>query len=171
MIAAAQGHKPHKDMTMSPIFPSQTALQAEAESVIFPKFDAQSAIDLGSRITQIALTEGLGLIVNIRTENRTLYHAATPGAEAVNDRWARRKSNTALMFGKSSLAMGVANRESGTDLTRHGLNLADYADAGGAVPVIVAGVGMVAVVTVSGLPQLDDHALVIRAMRAQLARA
>ncbi|MDZ7904976.1 MAG: heme-binding protein [Cypionkella sp.] len=54
-------------------------------------------------------------------------------------------------------------------LARHGLIEADYADAGGAVPVQVAGVGVVAVVTVSGLPQLDDHALVISAMRDYLA--
>ncbi len=155
---------------MSPVFPTLAALRSEADSIIFPKFDLQSAIDLGSHLTQIALTEGLGLIVNIRTESRTLYHAATPGSEAANDLWARRKSNTVFMFGKSSLAMGVANREAGTDLTRHGISLADYADAGGAVPVVVAGVGMVAVVTVSGLPQLDDHALVIRGMRAMLAR-
>lgn len=156
---------------MSPIFPTLAALKTEAESVVFPRFDPQAAIDLGSRITQISLTEGLALVVNIRTAHRTLYHAATPGSEALNDLWARRKSNTALMFGISSLAVGISNRERGEVLAGNGLAQADYADAGGAVPVMVAGVGMVAVATVSGLPQLDDHALVIRAMRAMLARA
>jgi uncharacterized protein (UPF0303 family) len=34
---------------------------------------------------------------------------------------------------------------------------------------MVAGAGVVAVVTVSGLPQLEDHAMVVAAMRAHLS--
>ena len=87
----------------------------------------------------------------------------------MNDNWARRKSNTALLTGKASLLIGVENRAKGRDLVQIGLTLTDYADHGGAVPVVVAGTGMVAVATVSGLPELDDHALVIRAMRDYLS--
>ena len=43
---------------------------------------------------------------------------------------------------------------------------ASYAVAGGAVPVRVRGVGVVAVATVSGLPSAEDHALVADALRA-----
>ena len=45
-----------------------------------------------------------------------------------------------------------------------------HADAGGAVPLRVAGVGVVAVVTVSGLTQAEDHAMVCRALAEFLAR-
>jgi uncharacterized protein (UPF0303 family) len=37
----------------------------------------------------------------------------------------------------------------------------DYAVAGGAFPLFVEGVGCIGTVAVSGLPQRDDHALVV----------
>jgi uncharacterized protein (UPF0303 family) len=40
-----------------------------------------------------------------------------------------------------------------------------YAPHGGSFPVYVAGVGAVATVTVSGLPQQQDHNLVVEALR------
>jgi uncharacterized protein (UPF0303 family) len=39
----------------------------------------------------------------------------------------------------------------------------------GAFPVLVRGVGMLGTVTVSGLPQADDHRLVVDVLRAFLA--
>jgi len=36
------------------------------------------------------------------------------------------------------------------------------------VPIRVAGVGVVAVATISGLPDVADHALVLRGLRALL---
>lgn len=154
---------------MSDKFPSLADLLADAKSVIYPRFDEKLALDLGHRLTQIALAEGLGVVINIRTSNRTLFHAATPNSAALNDLWARRKSNTALITGKASLMVGVENRAKGRSLLDDGLNLAEYAENGGAVPVVVTAAGVVAVVTVSGLPQVEDHALVIRAMRAQVS--
>ena len=64
----------------------------------------------------------------------------------------------------SSFLIGQRNAAKGETLARHGLDLADYADHGGAVPIRVKGVGVVAVATVSGLPQAEDHALVLEAL-------
>jgi uncharacterized protein (UPF0303 family) len=45
-----------------------------------------------------------------------------------------------------------------------GLPLRDYADHGGSFPISVKGVGCVGAVTVSGLPQREDHALVVQVL-------
>ncbi len=143
-------------------------LAAEAEALILPRFDETTALQLGAILLDLA--QGLPVVINIRNAHRTFFHAALPGAQANNDNWARRKSNTVLMMGRASMAVGLKNAERKQTLSRDGLSEADYADHGGAVPIRVAGVGMVAVCTVSGLPQEDDHRLVIRGIRALLAQ-
>ena len=138
-------------------------LQAQATDLVLPTFDEGIAWQLGMALVALAQAGHLPIVINIRTANRTLFHAALPGSAALNDAWARRKSNTALMFGEASFLVGTRNREKGETLARHGLDPADYADNGGAVPIVTAG-GVVAVCTVSGLPQAEDHALVVRAI-------
>ena len=140
---------------------------AEAARLILPRFNEDAALRLGQIL--IDLAKGLPVVINIRNAQRTFFHAALPGAQANNDNWARRKSNTALMMGRASMAVGLKNAARATTLARDGLAEADYADHGGAVPILVAGVGMVAVATVSGLPQEDDHRLVIKGIEALLA--
>lgn len=143
-------------------------LTAEEARLILPRFDEGTALTLGAILLDLARAENLPVVINIRTADRTLFHAALPGAAPLNDAWARRKSNVALMFQKSSLLVGTMLRERGSSLADNGLPDADYADHGGAVPIYVRGVGMVAVATVSGLPQRDDHALVVRGIEALL---
>jgi len=46
-----------------------------------------------------------------------------------------------------------------------------FAAAGGCFPVIVEGIGIVGTVTVSGLPQVEDHRLVVTTIRQFLATA
>ncbi len=144
-------------------------LDAEAAQLVLPRFDEETAFALGNILVSMAQTENLPVVINIRTSDRTLFHAALPGSAPLNDNWARRKSNVALMFQKSSLQVGAMLREKGSSLANDALPAADYADHGGAVPICVSGVGMVAVATVSGLPQRDDHALVVRGIKALLA--
>jgi uncharacterized protein (UPF0303 family) len=141
-------------------------LIAEAAKLILTRFDDNLAFTLGTILVSFAQAESLPVVINIRTADRTLFHAALPGSAPLNDIWARRKSNVALMFQKSSLLVGTEMQQKGSRLANDGLTDADYADHGGAVPIWVQGVGMVAVATVSGLPQRDDHALVVRAIEA-----
>lgn len=138
---------------------------AEERALALDAFAETDAIELGLLLVRLARDGSLPVVIDIRTADRTLFHAALPGATPLNDTWARRKSNTALMFQMASLAVGLQNRAKGESLEMHGLDRADHADHGGAVPIRVKGVGVVAVATVSGLPQLEDHALVIRALR------
>jgi uncharacterized protein (UPF0303 family) len=141
-------------------------LEAEAATLVLPAFDETTALRLGSILVDLALAEKLPVVIDIRTANRTLFHAGLPGSAPLNDLWAQRKSNTALMFQAPSLLVGARNRAKGQTLERDALPAEQYADNGGAVPLVVAGAGLVAVATVSGLPQVEDHKLVVRGIRA-----
>jgi uncharacterized protein (UPF0303 family) len=45
----------------------------------------------------------------------------------------------------------------------------EFAGHGGAFPLLIRGVGLVGTVSMSGLAQADDHALIVAALQAQLA--
>ena len=50
---------------------------------------------------------------------------------------------------------------------RFGLTLNEFAAHGGSFPISLAGTGVIGAVTVSGLPQRDDHQLVVEALCAE----
>jgi uncharacterized protein (UPF0303 family) len=51
---------------------------------------------------------------------------------------------------------------------RSGLELKDYAPHGGCFPIFLAGTGCVGTITVSGLPQREDHMLVVSVLQEYL---
>lgn len=142
------------------------ALEAEAARLVLPRFSDETALRLGLVLVELARNQRLPVVINIRTPDRTLFHASLPGATPLNDLWARRKSNTTLLFQEASLLVGARNRAKAETLAKRGLSAEDHADHGGAVPIRVKDVGVVAVATVSGLPQIEDHRLVVRAITA-----
>ena len=144
-------------------------IEAEMAGLGFTAFDETTALRLGTILVDLALADDLPVVINIRSANRSFFHAALPGSAPLHEIWARRKSNTALTFQEPSLLVGLRHKDKGETLAKHGLDTADYADHGGAVPIRVAGMGVVAVATASGLPQVEDHKLVIRGLKALLA--
>ncbi len=61
--------------------------------------------------------------------------------------------------------MGLELQMKGTTLAdRFGLMLNEFAAHGGSFPISLAGTGVIGAVTVSGLPQRDDHQLVVEAL-------
>ncbi len=145
-------------------------LIAQEARLVLTEFTEETALTLGMTLLSIATTENLPVVINIRTPDRTLFHVALPGSAPLNDNWARRKSNAALMFQKSSLLVGTMMKEKGDSLATNGLEETHYAVHGGSIPIRVTGVGVVAAVTVSGLPQRDDHALAVRGLEALLTQ-
>lgn len=147
-----------------------TDLEAEYAGLVLSQFDEAAALRLGQILVDLALKQRQPVVIDIRTADRTLFHAGLPGSAPLNDLWARRKSNTALMFQLPSMLVAARNAAKGESLARHGLSEEEYADSGGAVPIRVKGLGVVAVATVSGLPQVEDHKLVVQGIRAVLAQ-
>ena len=102
------------------------------------------------------------IIVDISTFDRPLFYAALPGSTADNAEWARRKRNVVQRFLKSTYRMVLEQqRPDRTFKPGSGIDSADYVLAGGGFPVTVRGAGVIGVIAVSGLPERDDHGIIV----------
>lgn len=119
---------------------------------------------LGSRLAERARRERLAVMIDIRRPGSILFRAAMSGTTGDQDCWVERKSATALRFEASTLLVGMRLEADGRDPFADGWLPCKH-PAGGAVPIRVAGTGVVAVATVSGLASQDDHALVVDGLR------
>lgn len=144
-------------------------LEEHEERLTFARFDNADAWHLGSLLVDLATGRDLPVAIDIRRGTQQMFHAALPGSTADNDSWITRKVRVVERFGASSYLVGRRLAAKGDVLDeKFGVDPADYAAHGGAFPVRVPGVGVVGVVTVSGLPQAEDHALVVEAIETYL---
>jgi uncharacterized protein (UPF0303 family) len=144
-------------------------LEEHEERLTFARFDNADAWHLGSLLVDLATSRDLPVAIDIRRGTQQMFHAALPGSTADNDSWIVRKVRVVERFGASSYLVGRRLAAKGDVLDeKFGVDPADYAAHGGAFPVRVPGVGVVGVVTVSGLPQAEDHALVVEAIETYL---
>jgi uncharacterized protein (UPF0303 family) len=151
--------------------PSLAELAAEEEELQFDSFTNDDAWDLGAALVAAARRDGAPVAVDVSRHGHQLFHASLPGTSPDNDSWIQRKTRVVHRFGHSSLYVRQASIERGTTFeAEFGLDPALYAAHGGAFPVVVRSVGPVGAVVVSGLPQLDDHRMVVAAIRAHLGR-
>ena len=149
--------------------PSLADLAAEEQELQFATFTLDDAWELGAALVAEGRRSALPIAVDITRNRHQLFHAALPGATPDNDVWIRRKTRVVNRFGHSTLYMRQASRERGTTFEeQYGLDPLRYAAHGGGFPVLVRGVGPVGIVVVSGLPQLEDHRMVVAALRARI---
>jgi len=145
-------------------------LEEQERRLTFERFDHADAWALGCLLVDLATSRDLPIAVDIRRGDQQLFHAALPGATADNDAWIERKVRVVRRYEASSYLVGRRLAAKGQELNAGlGVDPALYAAHGGAFPVRVPHVGVVGVVTVSGLPQADDHALVVEAIEAYLS--
>lgn len=141
---------------------SQLDYIAKQEELLqFDSFDLTTAVALGQAILKTAQERSLPVIIDVRKGDDCLFFAALPGTTPANADWARRKRNLVNILEQSSYAIGLQGKAGNDVVAMMALNPRDYTAHGGCFPIRVRGTGMVGTVTVSGLPQKDDHALVV----------
>jgi uncharacterized protein (UPF0303 family) len=140
-------------------------IKKQETTLVFSAFDEAVAFKIGSAIRDRALAEDLPIIVDIRTFDRPLFYAAMPGSNASNPDWARRKVNVVKRFLRSSYRMVLEQqRPDRAFKLGEGLDITDYVLAGGGFPITVKGAGVIGVIAVSGLPEREDHGVVVDAI-------
>ena len=143
-----------------------TRIEGEIEELELDAFGSADALRLGLILVRLATERELPVAIDIRRGGQTLFHVALEGAQADNDEWIARKSRTAERYGIPSLLVGTRPKINGQRIEQEAwFDEVRYAAHGGAFPIRVRGTGVVAIATVSGLPQIDDHDLVVAALR------
>ncbi|MFI2350234.1 heme-degrading domain-containing protein [Streptomyces sp. NPDC019443] len=134
------------------------------------RFTNDDAWALGSMLVEMGYLRQAAVAIDIRRGTQQLFHCALPGSSADNDAWIDRKRRVVERYGESSFLVGARHRAKGTTFEESSRLDPDlYAAHGGSFPISVAGVGVVGTVTVSGLPQAEDHAMVVEALERFIA--
>ncbi|MDR0887025.1 MAG: heme-binding protein [Clostridiales Family XIII bacterium] len=132
-------------------------IEIQEELLQVPHFSNDDAIAIGLLIYERAKKEGYPIGIDISRNRTTLFHMTLPGANIQNEQWMSRKRNTSYYFERSTLYYESPLRE---EILNAGFDYRDYAPAGGAFPIRIAGSGYVGAAIVSGLASIEDHNLV-----------
>ena len=140
----------------------------QEKRLLFPAFSEEDAFSIGAALKTRADAENVPLVIDIALWDRKLFYFARPGSTSDNEDWVRRKFNLARRLHKSSYRVGRELALAGLTLEDRNLAQADYAPHGGAFPIRLANAGAIGAVTISGLPQREDHNWVVAAIAAHL---
>jgi uncharacterized protein (UPF0303 family) len=143
-----------------------TRIALQEQRLRFERFDARTAWEIGGRLKALAEAKSLSVTIDIQLHTQPLYFYAMPGTTPDNVDWVRRKRNAVMRFQRSSYALGLDIGEAKLEAT-WGLSTRDYALHGGCFPVFV-GDACIGTITVSGLPQREDHKLVVEVLAEYL---
>jgi uncharacterized protein (UPF0303 family) len=132
-------------------------------------FSEADAFAIGNAIRVIVENEGLGALIEVRLWDRQLFLCAMRGTSTDNVDWVRRKVNVVQRFQTSSYRKGLELKDAGGQMDQsRGVNPMDYAAAGGGFPIRIKNGPIIGAITVSGLPQRDDHRVVVEALAAHV---
>jgi uncharacterized protein (UPF0303 family) len=135
----------------------------------FNEFNADVAWVLGTALKAAAEELRAIVVIDIQLPGFPLFSYAMLGATPDNWEWIRRKRNVVMRYHRSSYAIGLKHERAQTTLqSTVGLDLKDYSTHGGSFPIILEGTGCVGAITVSGLPQREDHGLVVSVLQNYL---
>ncbi|MFF0423736.1 heme-degrading domain-containing protein [Streptomyces sp. NPDC004520] len=145
-------------------------LASQEARLTLPQFTYEDAWTLGGLLVELARERKAPVAIDIRRGAQQLFHCALPGSSADNDAWIDRKRRVVERYGVSSFLVGARFRAKGTTFEASSrLDLDRYAAHGGSFPIAVEGAGVIGSVTVSGLPQAEDHALVVEGLERLLS--
>ncbi|MEU9363951.1 heme-degrading domain-containing protein [Streptomyces avermitilis] len=151
--------------------PTIPELEAQERRLTLPHFTYDDAWAFGNLLVELARRRCAPVAVDIRRGGQQLFHAALPGSTPDNDAWIDRKRRVVERYGCSSYLVGCRFRAKGTTFEESSRLDPDlYAAHGGAFPITVEGAGVIGTVVISGLPQVEDHALVVEGLEQFLNR-
>jgi uncharacterized protein (UPF0303 family) len=146
-------------------------LAQEQQGLLLERFDYDFAWHLGVSMRERAASAAAPVAITVAHGADLIFSVLMPGATPDNSDWAMRKRAVAGRFHRSSLAMRLEAERDGVDFNRrYRLAESDFAASGGGVPLILRNGTLIGTAGVSGLPDVDDHSLIVDALKSLLPR-
>lgn len=137
-------------------------IKDEEERIQFDRFDHDLAYRIGIALHEEAQTRGVSVTIDIRAFGQQIFHLAMAGTSPDNDEWIEGKVRVVERFHRSSLRVGRELAAEGKSLEdRFFVDPFEFRPFGGCFPVRLKEGGVIGSVTVSGLTQEKDHAMVV----------
>jgi len=144
-------------------------LKKQEEALQFDRFTNDDALRIGNAIVQYAAYKNKAVAIEIVVNGWTLFLFCMEGTRPENIRWMRRKRNFLEYRRTSSLLGQKLMVEQNRTMSDIFLDEADYSDRGGAFPIRI-GNQVVGSITVSGLPDVEDHQMAADVLASYLGR-
>ncbi|MCT4206533.1 heme-binding protein [Elizabethkingia anophelis] len=130
------------------------------------RFSNRIAFDMGVKIIDLAKNRNQHIAVEVCRLNHTIFLYVDDTLPVDKHNWLRRKANITRQFEESSLSVKNDLKEGNMSLEKtFGLDERDFLAKGGAIPIFVKNGGMIAIITVSGLHDEEDHNIIIEALK------
>ena len=143
----------------------------QEKALVFERFSNKDALALGSFITNRIYEQGMELAIAIRRVNGAiLYQHMTDGTNLNNQKWMERKFNTVSLLERSSLGSWAVSNLTGETVPVHGLSESAYVFCGGGFPIRLVTGEVVAILTVSNMPHMEDHRFIVKALSEWLGK-
>lgn len=147
---------------MPPFDQYAAIVEKQEELLVLPRFTRRDAWDLGSILVNEVFDKNLSLSISIRQPTGFVLFQYAPERTTIdNENWMTRKFNTVRDLEISTMLFGIRLLRGNQTLQDRKLDPLRYAAGGGGFPLKVKGLGMAAILVVSGLPGLRDHETMI----------
>lgn len=142
------------------------SLAAEQQELLVDTFNYDFAWALGVRMRELAVKVAAPVAITVAHGTALVFSSLLPGATLDNLDWTARKRAVAHRFHRSSLSIRLEAETAGYDFNaRFRLPEADYVASGGGFPLILRGGTLIGTAAISGLPDVEDHKIVVAALR------
>lgn len=155
-----------KSMDLMPGHDGNVAdIQREFNEMTWESFTHQDALTLGLDIAQRIEDAPWPMATAVYFGEQNVFRYACEGTSERNDNFIRGKRNTVMKFREPSFLVGQRFAEKGLNFYEEtGLSEDDYFCFGGGYPIFV-GDEIVATVFTSGAPHVEDHRIIVEALK------
>lgn len=139
----------------------------DLERLDFGFVDNELGVDLGLVAVELITERGLNLAVEVVVAGDVVFRAKLGTTGLDNDPWLSGKALVAAHFGAPSLLVRRRLEAAGETVADHGLDPDRYRAHGGSIPLRAGGT-VVGTLTLSGEPDVVDHAVAADVIRRYL---